>query len=55
MNYQKLNMSAISGLYICPVCDKKVREETVYNKLSRQNNSWLKANDFGTEEYDELY
>ena len=55
MNYQKLNMSAISGLYICPVCDKKVREETVYNKLSRQNNSWLKANDFDTEDYDELY
>ena len=55
MNYQKLNMSAISGLYICPVCDKKVREETVYNKLSRQNNSWLKANYFDTEDYDELY
>ena len=55
MNYQKLNGSVISGLYVCPVCDKKVREETVYNKLNRQNNSWLKSNDFDTEEYDELY
>ena len=30
-------------------------EETVYNKMNQQNNSWLKSNDFDTEEYDELY
>ena len=55
MNYEKPKSVIMSGYWICPICNKRVREETAYNKINQQNNSWLKDNDFDTEDYDELY
>lgn len=55
MNYQKLGNGLMDAIWVCPKCTKRVREETAYNKMNQQNNSWLADNDFDTEDYDDLY
>ena len=55
MNYQKLGDGLMDTIWVCPKCTKRVREETAYNKINQQNNSWLADNDFDTEDYDDLY
>ena len=55
MNYQKLGDGLMDAIWVCPKCTKRVREETAYNKINQQNNSWLADNDFDTEDYDNLY
>ena len=55
MNYQKLCDGLMDTIWVCPKCTKRVREETAYNKINQQNNSWLADNDFYNEDYDDLY
>ena len=55
MNYQKLGDGLMDTIWVCPKCTKRVREETAYNKINQQNNSWLADNDFDNEDYDDLY
>ena len=45
MNYQKLGDGLMNAILVCPTCTKRVREETAYNKINQQNNSWLKSNE----------
>ena len=45
MNYQKLGDGLMNAILVCPTCTKRVREETTYNKINQQNNSWLKSNE----------
>ena len=57
MNYNngRLGDELMDTIWVCPKCTKRVREETAYNKINQQNNSWLADNDFDNEYYDELY
>ena len=57
MNYNngRLGDELMDAIWVCPKCTKRVREETAYNKINQQNNSWLADNDFDNEDYDDLY
>ena len=44
MDFQEGSGTMLDGWYICPSCKTRVKEITLYNKLDKENNEWLKKN-----------
>lgn len=43
----------LEGYWVCPCCGAKMKEQTAYMQLDRENNEFL--NEFETDDFDEIY
>jgi hypothetical protein len=44
MDFTDSGDKLLNGFWTCPVCGVKVREQTAYASLERENEEWLKKN-----------